>query len=34
VEVCPPADPAGITSILAARYINEVIAVVGKNMRS
>lgn len=33
VEVCPPADPAGITSILAARYINEVIAVVGKNMR-
>ena len=34
VEVCPPADPAGITSILAARYINEVIAVHGKNLRS
>ena len=33
VEVCPPADPAGITSVLAARYINEVIAVVGKNLR-
>jgi len=32
-EVCPPADPSGITSILAARYINEVIAVVGKNLR-
>ena len=34
VEVCPPADPAGITSVLAARYINEVIAVVGKNLRT
>lgn len=30
-EVCPPADPSGITSILAARLINEVIAVYGKN---
>lgn len=34
VEVCPPADPAGITSILAARLINEVIAVRGKALRS
>ena len=34
VEVCPPADPAGITSILAARYINEVMAVHAKNLRS
>lgn len=33
VEVCPPADPAGITSILAARYINEVMAVHAKNLR-
>ena len=32
-EVCPPADPSGITSILAARYINEVIAVRGKSLR-
>ncbi|MCL1811165.1 MAG: agmatinase [Methanomassiliicoccaceae archaeon] len=29
-EVCPPADPSGITSILAARFINEVIAVRSK----
>ena len=34
VEVCPPADPAGITSILAARYINEVMAVHAKNLRN
>lgn len=34
VEVCPPADPAGITSILAARLVNEVIAVRGKALRS
>lgn len=33
VEVCPPADPSGITSILAARYINEVMAVHAKNLR-
>lgn len=26
-EVCPPADPSGITSVLAARYIKEVMAV-------
>ncbi|MDY0293222.1 MAG: agmatinase [Candidatus Methanomethylophilaceae archaeon] len=32
VEVCPPADPSGITANLAARYINEVIAVHGKNL--
>lgn len=31
-EVCPPADPSGITSILAARYINEVLAVHAKNL--
>ncbi|MBR2254581.1 MAG: agmatinase [Candidatus Methanomethylophilaceae archaeon] len=34
VEVCPPADPAGITSILAARYINEVMVVHAKNLRN
>lgn len=33
VEVSPPSDPAGITSILAARYVNEVIAVIAKNLR-
>lgn len=33
VEVCPPADPSGITSILAARYINEVLAVHAKNLK-
>jgi len=33
VEVCPPADPSGITSILAARYINEALAVYAKNLR-
>lgn len=32
-EVCPPADPAGITSVLAARYINEVLAVRAKSLR-
>ena len=26
-EVCPPADPGGTTSLLAARMIKEVIAV-------
>ena len=31
-EVCPPADPSGITSILAARFINEVLAVHSKNI--
>lgn len=31
-EVCPPADPAGITSILAARMINEVMAVHAKSL--
>ena len=33
MEVCPPADPTGITPILAARYIKEVMAVHGKNLR-
>ena len=33
MEVCPPADPTGITPILAARYIKEVMAVYGKNLR-
>ncbi len=31
-EVCPPADPSGITSILAARLINEVLAVHAKSL--
>lgn len=31
-EVCPPADPSGITSILAARFINEVLAVHAKSL--
>jgi len=30
-EVCPPADPSGITAILGARLINEAIAVYAKN---
>jgi len=30
-EVCPPADPSGITSVLAARLINEVLVVRAKN---
>ncbi|MBQ6547712.1 MAG: arginase family protein, partial [Candidatus Methanomethylophilaceae archaeon] len=33
MEVCPPADPTGITPILAARNIKEVMAVYGKNLR-
>ncbi len=33
VEVCPPADPAGITAILAARLINEARAVYGRQLR-
>lgn len=32
-EVCPPADPSGITSILAARLINEALAAYAKNSR-
>jgi len=32
-EVCPPADPTGITSILAARLINEALAVRAKSLR-
>lgn len=32
-EVCPPADPSGITSILAARMIKEVIAVSSSSRR-
>lgn len=32
-EVCPPFDSAGITSMLAARYIKEVMAVYGKAMK-
>ncbi len=31
-EVCPPADPSGITSVLAARMINEVLAVHAKSL--
>jgi agmatinase len=31
-EVCPPADPSGITSVLAARLINEVLAVRAKHL--
>jgi agmatinase len=31
-EVCPPADPSGITSVLAARFINESLAVYAKNL--
>lgn len=30
-EICPPADPSGITSILGARLINEAVAVYAKN---
>ena len=33
-EVCPPADPSGITSVLAARLINEVIAVHSKDLKN
>ncbi|MFA6804836.1 MAG: agmatinase [Candidatus Methanomethylophilaceae archaeon] len=33
VEVCPPADPSGITSILAARLINEALAVYAKHSK-
>jgi agmatinase len=33
VEVCPPADPSGITSILASRFINEALAVYAKHSR-
>lgn len=33
VEVCPPADPSGITSMLAARYIKEAIAVRSESLR-
>ena len=32
MEVCPPADPSGITSVLAARLINEALAVRSKNL--
>jgi agmatinase len=31
-EVCPPADPSGITSVLAARFINEALAVRAKSL--
>ena len=31
-EVCPPADPSGITSILAARLINEALSVHAKHL--
>jgi len=31
-EVCPPADPSGITSVLAARMINEVLTVHAKHL--
>ncbi|MDR0523408.1 MAG: agmatinase [Candidatus Methanoplasma sp.] len=30
-EVCPPADPSGITSVLAARMVNEALAVRAKH---
>lgn len=33
MEICPPADPSGITSVLGARLINEALAVLGKNLR-
>ncbi|MCQ2070248.1 MAG: agmatinase [archaeon] len=33
MEICPPADHSGITSILGARLINEALAVLGKNLR-
>lgn len=33
MEVCPPADPTGITPVLAARYIKEVVAVFAKNLK-
>ncbi|MCQ2056463.1 MAG: agmatinase [archaeon] len=32
MEVCPPADLTGITSILAARYIKEAMAVYGRKL--
>jgi agmatinase len=32
-EVCPPADPTGITPVLAARYIKEVMAVHAKTLK-
>ena len=32
-EVCPPFDPSGITSVLAARLINEVITVRSKYLK-
>lgn len=31
-EVCPPADPTGITPVLAARMIKEALAVYSKNL--
>lgn len=34
MEVCPPADPSGITSNLAARLINEACAVYAKHSKS
>lgn len=33
MEICPPADPSGITSVLGARLINEALAVLGKNLK-
>lgn len=33
MEICPPADPSGITSILGARLINEGLAVLGKSLK-
>ncbi|MDR1690394.1 MAG: agmatinase [Candidatus Methanoplasma sp.] len=32
-EVCPPADPSGITSVLAARCVNEALAIHAKSLR-
>ncbi len=33
MEICPPADHSGITSILGARLINEALAVYGKHLK-
>ncbi len=34
MEICPPADPSGITSVLGARLINEALAILGRNLRN
>ncbi|MDR3283007.1 MAG: agmatinase [Candidatus Methanoplasma sp.] len=30
-EVCPPTDPSGITSVLAARFVNEALSIYAKH---